>query len=542
MKTYIFSVLLGVALVPTGAIAQSQVSGTQELISELQRQKQNVPAADVTLEPATVTPAYSSDVGEFQIGSIIVSEPAGTVLPEFGSAIEPFIGSVVGQSGLQDIATALASEARKRGYSFASAYIPEQEIALGSLKVVVDLGRIDQVDIEGSQNVRLAAMLGELEGRYARKAEIERKLLLARDIPGVAINGTEFLRKNGRGRLLVRTRKQQSSGFLGFDNHGDRAAGPYRARLDVDYAGIIEDDDRISVGVTATPVDPDELTFVSARYANILGNNGSQVWLTAAAGRTHENQPGNKWRSRSRYVAMAFNTPVVRSNSANLWITAEAAFLDVDQRSGFGVDLDDHVTTLSLSASGNVKLAGGRLSGGVTYVRGIGLFGATKPQDPFSSRFDGSGVFSKEQLWLNWFGVLGNGFSMRIAGNGQIASRPLLASQEVGLGGAGYGRAYTFYERSGDEGAMGLFELRHVTQKPTKHVDWVQFYGFMDGGYVSNLNSGFGSGSLVSSGAGMRVGLGKAEIGMEVAVPVNRMRLETLNRHPRVNVSIGFRF
>ena len=536
------TMIAGGALTPVGAIAQSQVSGTRELISELQRGKEDRPSADVTLDATAVTAAEAPAIEEFQIGSIMVSGPDGTVMPEFGQTIEPFIGSVVGQPGLKDIATALASEARNRGYSFASAYVPEQKIMLGSVRVIVDLGRIDEVEIVGSGNPRLARMLNELEGHFARKPEIERKLLLARDIPGIVITSTEYLRENGRGRLLVRATTQRSSAFAGVDNYGDKAAGPVRARLDVDYSGIVDNDDRLSIGAVATPVEPGELTFVSARYAKLIGDNGSQLWLTAAAGRTHENQTGDDWRSRSRYVALAYNTPILRSNSANLWLTVEAAFLEVDQSAMSGANLEDHVTTLSVSASGNINLFGGRLSGGVTYLRGLDLFGSTGAGDPNSSRFDGSGRFSKERVWLNWYGLLGKGFSMRVAGNGQIASRALLASQEIGLGGVGFGRAYSFNERSGDEGVMGLLELRHVTDNPAKYIDWLQFYGFVDGGYVTNRDGGFGSGSLASGGAGIRSGIGSAELGLELAVPIDDVRVETGDRSPRVNVSLGYRF
>jgi hemolysin activation/secretion protein len=138
--------------------------------------------------------------------------------------------------------------------------------------------------------------------------------------------------------------------------------------------------------------------------------------------------------------------------------------------------------------------------------------------------------------------LLGKGFSMRIAGNGQVASRPLLAWQKIGLGGVCYGRTNSFYERSGDEGAVGLLELRHTTDNPVKYVDWLQFYGFVDGGYVSNHDGGFGSGGLASSGAGIRSGIGRAAVGFEVAVPVDDARLETGDRSPRFNISLGYRF
>lgn len=543
MQKVFSTLLLSAVFTPSLALAQSQAPGTQQLISELQQPKQEPKAGEVDLsQNVEMAAADGPDIGEIQIGSIIVSEPDGTVHPEFGPVIERYIGSTVGQAGLKEIATAIASEARAQGYIFASAYVPQQEVALGSIRVIVDLGRVDEIQVEGNNNARLASMLADLKGKYARKAEVERALLLIRDIPGVIINGTDFVRDGGRGKLIVMAGERRASGWVGLDNYGDKEVGPYRTRLEVDYAGIIDGDDRISVAATATPIQPDELTFVNARYTNLLDNRGTQFSFTGAAGRSHETQPGSDWQSRSRYAAIGISRPILRSNAASLWLSSEFAFLDADQRSGAGAVLEDHVTTISLSASGNVKLAGGRLSGGVTYVRGLDLFDATKELDPSSSRLDGSGLFDKGQAWLNWFGVLGSGFSMRIAGNGQIASRPLLASQEIGLGGIGYGRAYSFYERSGDEGAMGLFELRHATDNPTKFIDWIQFYGFVDGGYVSNIDGGFGSGGLTSSGGGIRSGFGKAELGLEIAVPVDAIRSETLDRSPRINFNLGYRF
>ncbi len=535
--------LLILAVTPSSALAQSQPGGTQQLLSELRAGKETAPAPEIHLDSTGWQPMEEApDVGEVQIGSIIVADPEGQVHPEFGPVIERYVGSAYGQKGLQDLATAIAEYARSQGYIFASAYVPQQRISLGSLRVIVDLGRIDDVEISGSNNARLAKMLGTLKGEFAHREPIERKLLLARDIPGITVDSTDYVRENGRGKLIVRTTEARSNGYASIDNYGDSETGPYRARLEVDYTGIFEGDDRISASASATPLQPDELTFISARYANLLGTDGSQIWLTGAAGRTHEQGPFDDWRSRSRYIALAFNTPLQRSNRTSLWLTAEAAFLDVDQSSGTGDPLNDHVSTISLTLSGNTKVAGGRLSGGLSMVQGLDILGATKANDPSSSRLDGSAVFTKEQLWLNWYGLLGSGFSLRVAGNGQIASRPLLASQEIGLGGIGYGRAYSFYERSGDEGAMGLVEMRHATEKPAKFIDWLQFYGFFDGGYVSNLGGGGGSGSLMSSGAGIRSGFGKAELGLEIAVPVNDVRAETQNKNPRVNFSVGYRF
>jgi hypothetical protein len=58
-------------------------------------------------------------------------------------------------------------------------------------------------------------------------------------------------------------------------------------------------------------------------------------------------------------------------------------------------------------------------------------------------------------------------------------------------------------------------------------------------GYVTNLENGFGSGTLVSSGLGLRAIAGPFNFEVEGAVPLNRDRDQSQNRDPHVNVRIG---
>ncbi|MEY2927205.1 MAG: hypothetical protein RL367_1682, partial [Pseudomonadota bacterium] len=458
----------------------------------------------------------------------------------FEAATSRYIGKTLSVDQLQQLAHAVADEARARGYIFASAMIPEQEIRMGVISVQLEEGRVDEVRVTGSDSRKLRRILAAIVGPAAIKSLIERQLLLAEDLPGITIAGTRFVREGGRGVLLVDIKEDRVSGSAKIDNFGSKSTGPIRLNLDFSLTSLITEGDELSVHGIATPVSPRELAYVAASYTVPVGDGGTRIGLAAAVGRTQPSDvPGHALVGRSRYIAVFGSYPIVRGNDASIWLNAEVAYLNVDSTVvGLLLQRDDLVT-VNLSANGNMRLAGGRLSGGIGYVRGLGILGATTADDPFASRTDASGQFNKFTAWLNWTGSLGGDFSLRLAANGQIATAPLLSAQEIGLGGPGFGRAYEFSEHFGDRGIVGLIELRRDFSNPVRHIDWAQVYGFADGGIVSNLDSGFGGGALMSAGGGIRAGAGPFELGLEAAVPVFTPREEG-GKSPRVNLSLGY--
>lgn len=72
--------------------------------------------------------------------------------------------------------------------------------------------------------------------------------------------------------------------------------------------------------------------------------------------------------------------------------------------------------------------------------------------------------------------------------------------------------------------------------------DWLQVYGFLDGGYVSNIGSGFGGGTLLSAGGGFRAQAGELDFGLEAAVPLNEDRFGSGDSSVKFNGHIGMQF
>ena len=486
----------------------------------------------------------SRDNSLITIGAVNVN--SGQQIPPdiLARSYENFIGQEANQDMLRELASSVSTAARDRGYIFASAQIPPQSVKIGVIEVLLDPGAIDEIRIIGSQNKRLRTILDKLQCSAALSHIVERQLLLAGDLPGITLLNSNYLREDGRGIFVVTVREDKAKGHIALDNYGPETLGPVRARLDLDITGLLTDSDVLTTNVISSAFQPRELTYINARYAMTLGDGGTVVGISGAAGRTHSG--GNlrelNLTGRNRYASVFVNHALKRSNDINLWLNAELAYLDVQQSLNGTLFQDEQIATAALNFAGNYNVGIGRIYGGMGVTQGLGILGANRSGDPLNSRDDGSGEFTKANFWINSILTIGDGFGMRLAGNAQIASRPLLSANEISIGGPYFGKGYDFSERFGDEGVLGLAELRKEFNDLNSWLDWFQLYAFVDGGYVSNIGTGFGDGSLASAGGGMRSQIGSFDFGIEAAAPVNSDRFESGDRSPKVNVQVGMRF
>lgn len=204
---------------------------------------------------------------------------------------------------------------------------------------------------------------------------------------------------------------------------------------------------------------------------------------------------------------------------------------------------DDRIVTATATLFGNARLGGGRVRVRLNYVQGFDGLGATGRGDPLASRPDGGGPFSKAEFWVQYERPLGRGFSIDLRGQGQIASRPLLASEEFGLGGRQFLRGFDYWELSGDEGAAGAAEVRYdLAGGLPRPLRRLQLYLYADAGRVTNLRGGFGGGSLASAGGGVRAWLVDGfEAGLELGLPLTDGLFDD-DPDPRFSFTLGSRF
>jgi hemolysin activation/secretion protein len=204
---------------------------------------------------------------------------------------------------------------------------------------------------------------------------------------------------------------------------------------------------------------------------------------------------------------------------------------------------DDRLAIVGASAIAVHQVPEGRLRARLTVSQGLNAFDATESGDPLASRRDASGVFSKLEVWAEYQQSLGGSFSLLFQAEGQMADGALLSSEEMGLGGRSFGRAWDYREYSGDRGVAGAAELRFDWETLPRPFSFLQLYGYADAGKVSNYRSGFGGGSLASAGGGIRLWMrGGLEAGVEVGVPLTDDADSSDGNDPRISVTLGSRF
>lgn len=486
------------------------------------------------------SPSGASDRNATVLTGAIVLDGLKSLTPaDFADIVAERVGQRLESEELGALATTIADRMRARGLVFASAWIAPQRIQNGVLHVSIDEGRIDEIRFDGQSNPAVRAALDPLiGGQAARIDDVERRLLLAGDIDGVVVRSARYMREHGRGILVVRVATDRIAVRAAFSNEGTRPLGPEQVRLDADLNSVFFSDDALSVTYSGTPAQPRELQFGRVRYGKRVDSSGTELALSASGSIA---RPGAyldrlDLESRSWFVGASMLQPLWRRRSASLWLESEFGLRNLDQWRGQAKVRHDRITTARATLYGYSNLGGGKLRVSTTLSQGLGVLGATRANDPMASRYDADGTFISFNAWADWTKNLGRDFSVRVAVQSQLATQPLLIAEETGIGGTGFLRGYDWSERTGDQGAMGMLEVRYLWKKPPAPLKRAQIYTFVDGGRVSNIRAGFGSGSLSSAGGGVRTDIAtNLGLTLEVAVPLSGPRYDTGNRSPKLS-------
>ncbi len=541
-------ILCQVLLAGQGLAAQDALDRTNPA-QQIERERPMVDVEEairIEIQPVLDMPASTDEGAGIAVGAILVDGLVALDRSDFAAVIEPFAGRTLDRADLRRLTDAIVNHARTRGYVLATAWIPEQALESGVLRVRVDEGGIDAIRIEGADDPAIRRQLERLLAiRPLTLAALQREVLLADDLSGVWIRKTRFERDGGRRILVVDARREAFGGAVLLATDGTKPVGPVRARIDLDANGLISPRDRVDLSFSTTPLDPDELAFFSARYSVVVNDAGT---LLGAFGSWSRTEPGAYLAARellgqSWQGGMRLRHPLLRRQRRGLWLEASAELQDLRQDSFGALARHDRIALARLGFYGFGQLAGGTLQGRATVSQGLDVLGATALGDPLASRPDAGPGFTTLSWWLSWRRALAARVSLSLAASGQLSSDPLLIGENFALGGNAFLRGYDFGQAIGDQGAAGVGELRYDWPKALGAVEHLQLYAFADGGMVSNLAGGRGDEALASSGAGLRADVTRTlDFDLEVAVPLTEPRYDTGDNTPRINVRVSQSF
>jgi hemolysin activation/secretion protein len=425
------------------------------------------------------------------------------------------LGKTVTVAEMFKVANDLEVRYRAAGYVTTRVIVPGQTIDGGHFRIRVIEGFVADIaypDDIGPAKAAVALLLDPLRGlRPINVADIERRLLLGNDLPGLAVKATlePSPTELGGSVIVVHGDRKPFDASLTFDNRDTPYVGADAWTANVAWNAFGSRADRLTLTAkVSSPLDREWL--VSGGYQALLTSGGLTFNLLSSFSRSNPGEELDPLQVHSRVLSEqgTLTYPVIRSRLENLHVFGEFEFRDVLTNLDHFAFNRDNLRIL------RVGLDYDRSDGwdGVTALRatihqGLDILQATPRGSPLASRADGHADATKFTASITRVQTLPNDFSILATATGQISTVPLLASEQLALGGPGFARAYDDGEISGDKGWAGSVELRYSAALPKIVPNGAQFYVYFDGGQVWSESAAplLDGSTLTSLGGGMRI-------------------------------------
>ncbi|MBB3462838.1 ShlB/FhaC/HecB family hemolysin secretion/activation protein [Rhizobium sp. BK377] len=433
----------------------------------------------------------------------------------------------------RDLETAYA----RAGYLLVRVSLPPQTIRNGGrLRMVVTDGYVEAIDVSAlppAVRTRVQSLLAPLVGaRHVKRQEVEKRLLLADDTPGVVLNSTlKPGEKPGSTLLVIAGRYDPITADFSLDNGLSRDLGRYTLGIGTQFNSVFGLGEQMYFRLGGFP-DDDLLGSdprnrqISAGFILPLGIDGLSVNVEATDART-EPDTELSYRLRDHYQRLStrLNYDWLRSRDFNL---SSALALDVANErqtivlgSSESPFTEDRLRVLRLSQSIDAETPWGAFLGGVvTASLGLDALGVRRVTlDLPMTRYGAEPDFRKlEARWSYSQSMLDDRLLLTVNGRAQTSfGQALAASEQIGLGGPDGLSAYDSGTLDGDSGVVSRAELAFpsvftsLAGKTTLAAGFTPYMFASGGATVLNKPTAVESETVRASafGVGFRAALGQ---------------------------------
>ena len=433
---------------------------------------------DAPVRPTVTMPeGVTVEVSEFRISG------AASFAPDtLAALVRPWTGRRLDIKGLNEAAGALTRHYQANGHLLSYAYVPAQRVADGVIELAVLEGKVEGIQVVTAQDVRLAeevvqAHTEPLAGAQPLlQADVERKLLLLNDMPGVTARAafTPGASTGGADMVVSVAEADPLEVRAEVNNHGAISTGHYRAGLHLQFNDLFgRGDSTVANG------------FVSSRGSLVTGSLSTLVpvggdgWKVGASLARLKYQLAGDFRrlgAVGQADTLGFNASYPLRRTADNSVTVRAAFDHKrlrDELQVLGSAVQKRNDTADLGGSFDFRDG----IGGVTAASLVARFGQL--------RVAGSAAQEWHKLALQAVRLqsIAGPVSLYARVAAQTTGSTLDSSEKLGLGGASAVRAYAPGEASVDRGTLASLELRYG-------VD------FLGGSAVGSLFHDYGSGQI----------------------------------------------
>jgi hemolysin activation/secretion protein len=548
-------IYLAVAITLTFSKSLAAVPNAGQVMRDIEQERKTLPApADLAPEMKKTTKKSNNnekdDAPRILVHGFLIEGNRVLKTPELLKKLKGFSGKKLALKDLQDASQIITQYYQEKGYVLARAYLPEQDVTGGWVRITIAEGNFGQLHLNNhtrvSSTLLRKSVAGIKNGQVISDTDLERGLLLLSDIPGIEVNNT--LRPGsqpGTADLLVDTTPGPLfSGSLTADNYGERYTGNYR------LGGNLSLNNPLGLGDQAS--------------LRLLGSNKHQQYYRAAydlpvydspvrVGAAHSEMSyrlGEDFavlnaHGRAEITSLYAAYPVIRARLFNLSVQLQYE----DKKLRDDIDLfekrskkDVGLSTLTLNLNNQDRWFGGGQSV-LSISYGLGRLNIGDKQDRLWDAYSAKtlGSFSKININALRLQNLGGRFQWYTQINAQWASNNLDASEKFSLGGPYGVRAYDAGSGNGDEGIQFSTELRYAVMP-----GW-QLSSFLDHGAIK-LNkqpwtSEKNTTRLTSVGAGIGWFGRQQQVNIVAAWPIAQENAVTAPTHtPRVWLQTSWTF
>jgi hemolysin activation/secretion protein len=379
--------------------------------------------------------------------------------------VKPWEGRTLDVNGLNDAAGAITRHYQSRGFLLAYAYLPAQKVEQGVIEIAVLEGTVDAVQVVTAQDVRLTDEViqqhveGVTQSSQVLQADLERRLLLLNDIPGVVARAsfTPGARPGTADVVVTVVEEEPLVQSVEFNNQGSGSTGEFRLGAQLHFRNIFGVGDSTRLHLQASQ--GGELVSGSLGTRVPLGGKGwsaeaSVSHLTYELGEPYASLGA---RGEANALRLGLNYQLRRSMNSNISLTGSYDFKDLSDVLEFisSNKKHSHQFSLGMNASqqdewlggGSVQATLGATTGSLDWDSG-NVLGQNAASHFTKVSYD----FSRTQaLVSDWHG------SFRLTG--QHALDTLDSSEKFSLTGPFGVRAYAPGQANVDLGSVLALEL-----------------------------------------------------------------------------------
>lgn len=419
---------------------------------------QGSPGAIAIPEARGIEAPEGADRLTVRVGGVSVEGGLPGMAAQTSAITDPLAGRTVTAAEIFAAARALEQAYARAGYVLSRVVLPAQNLSDGgTLRLIVidgQLERIDTTQLPRAIRERVAMTLAPLVGqRGLTMGQIERRLLLAGDMPGTALRSTLTPGDSqGGGVLVVEARHQPITGFLSVDNTLPETLGRWTTGFGLDANSVLGFGETFYLRGSGYLTDGTHGIFAGQPRNRALaggviiplGTDGLTLNLEATDARTTPfvNPRQLAFTSDFTRYSLRLRYPVIRKREATF--NVEGAFdAQEEQLSAIapviGPISHDVLRIFRLSGDGFATLpwGGGLISGRATLSLGVNGLGARSAPDPGGVPLSRQGArpdFQKAEISLRYDQPIRDHLSLTLFGRAQTAfGQALPRAEQIGL-------------------------------------------------------------------------------------------------------------